>query len=105
MFFLARCPKRSKVDSGLREILTLGQGKIRSDCRAAEQGLYATNDPRLGSLQLVVIGKFQPKDNESPAIVKRVFDESHVKLFRLAEMPQLIDEIRRTGKDIVERQP
>jgi len=74
-------------------------------CKYAVEGqsLYANPDPRLGCLQLVVIGKFQPKDSASPAIVKRVLDESHAKLFRLAEMPQLIDEIRRTGKDIVDK--
>jgi hypothetical protein len=49
---------------------------------------------------LVVVGQFRPKDDVSPTLVRRVFNESHVKLYSSDEIPKLIDEIRRTGKDI-----
>jgi hypothetical protein len=71
-------------------------------CKYAVEGhsLYESPDPRLGPLQLVIVGKFRPKDQESPARVQRVFRDYRVKLFRTSDLPQLIDEIRTTGKDI-----
>jgi hypothetical protein len=71
-------------------------------CKYAVEGrsLYETPDPTLGDLQLVVVGKFRPKDQDSPTRVKRVFQDYGVKLFRTSDLPQLIDEIRTTGKDL-----
>ena len=70
-------------------------------CKYAVEGrsLYENPDPQLGLLQLVVVGKFRSKDQESPARVKRVLQDYRVTLFRTSELPQLIDEIRRTGKE------
>ena len=75
---------------------------ITTACKYAVEGrsLYENPDPQLGALQLVVVGKFRNKDTDSPVRVKRVFQDYGVKLFRMAELPQLIDEIRQTGKDI-----
>ena len=64
------------------------------------RSLYESPDPELGNLQLIVVGKFRPRDQESPARVKRVFQDYGVKLYRTSEIPQLIDEIRTTGKDL-----
>ena len=47
-----------------------------------------------------IIKFFGSKDDVSPTLVRRVFNESHVKLYSSEEIPKLIDEIRRTGKDI-----
>jgi hypothetical protein len=73
-------------------------------CKYAVEGrsLYENPDPKLGPLQLVVVGKFRPRDQESLAGVKRVFQDHRVKLFRTSEVSQLIEEIRTTGKDIEE---
>jgi hypothetical protein len=73
-------------------------------CKYAVEGrsLYDSPHPQLGPLQLVIVGRFRPKDQESPVRVKRVFEENGVKLFRTSEMPQLVEEIRTTGKDIEE---
>jgi hypothetical protein len=75
---------------------------VTTACKYAVEGrsLYENPDPELGELQLVVVGKFRPKDHDSPPRVKRVFQDYGVKLFRTSDLPQLIEEIRRTGKDI-----
>lgn len=77
---------------------------IITACKYAVEGrsLYENPDPKLGVLQLVVVGKFRSRDLESPTRVNRVFQDYGVKLFRTSELPLLIDEIRRTGKDIDE---
>jgi hypothetical protein len=73
-------------------------------CKYAVEGrsLYDNPDPKLGPLELVVVGKFRPKDHESPTRVQRVLQEYRVKLFRTSELPRLIEEIRTTGQDIEE---
>jgi hypothetical protein len=78
-----------------------GQSLITA-CKYAVEGksLYDNPDPNLGNLQLVVVGKFRPKDQESPMRVQRVFKDYGVKLYRTSEIPQLVDEIRQTGKVI-----
>jgi hypothetical protein len=75
---------------------------VTTACKYAVEGrsLFEHPDPQLGLLQLVVVGKFRPRDLESPARVKRVFEDFSVKLFRTSDLPQLLDEIRRTGKDV-----
>jgi hypothetical protein len=64
--------------------------------------IYDHPDPQLGKLQLIVVGEFRPKDLETPQRVNRVFQEYPVKLYRADELPNLVDEIRRTGK-VLER--
>ncbi len=75
---------------------------LRTAFKYAVEGrsLYEHPDKDFGKLQLIVVGQFRPEDKVSPALVRRIFDESHVKLFSTAEVPKLIDEIRQTGKDI-----
>ena len=75
---------------------------FRTACKYAIEGqsLYSHPDQKLGELQLVVVGQFRPKDDESRVLVRRVFADSHVKLFLSEDLPTLIDDIRRTGKDV-----
>jgi hypothetical protein len=71
-------------------------------CKHAVEGksLHDSPDPKLGPLQLIVVGKFRPNDHDTPVLVNRVFHDYGVKLFQVAELRKLIDEIRTTGKDI-----
>ena len=71
-------------------------------CKYAVEGrsLFQHADPQHGNRQLIVVGRFRQSDRESPARVRRVFKEHDVRLFKASELPMLVDEIRRTGKDI-----
>lgn len=75
---------------------------FRTACQYAVEGrsLFEHTHSKFGNLQLLVIGQFRPKDEESPKRVRRVFEESNVKIYSSQEIPKLIEEIRRTGKDI-----
>jgi hypothetical protein len=75
---------------------------VETACKYAVEGksLHDNPDPNLGNLQLIIVGKFRQGDQDAPAKVKRVFHEYDVKLYRTTELPQLIDEVRRTGKVI-----
>lgn len=79
---------------------------VATACKYAVEGrsLYFKPDPEpeLGQLQLVIVGHFRADDQEAPQAVRRVFQENNVKLFRDTELHTLVDEIRRTGKDINE---
>jgi len=55
----------------------------------------------LGELQLLLIGKFRDRDQDTYDVVKRTCDESNVRLFRSSEMYRLLDEIQREGKDLI----
>ena len=75
---------------------------VATACKYAVEGksLYENPDPKLGDLQLVIVGQFRHGDQESPGKVRHVFQDYGVKLYRISELPQLIDEVRRTGKVI-----
>jgi hypothetical protein len=75
---------------------------VTKACKFAVEGrsLHEHEDPRFGDLQLFVIGKFRPGDLDSPVRVRRVLEENQVRLYRADELAMLIDEIRRTGKDL-----
>jgi hypothetical protein len=77
---------------------------VLTACKYAVEGrsLYENPDPELGKLQLVLVGKFRPKDQVSPERVRRILRDYDVKLFRTSELPQLVEEIRTTGQDIAE---
>jgi hypothetical protein len=77
---------------------------VGTACKYAVEGrsLYGHTHPRWGNMQLVVVGQFRSKDRETPARVHRVLSDHSVKLFEMDDLPALIDEIRRTGKDISE---
>lgn len=64
------------------------------------QSLQKHRHPQYGDLQLIVVGKFKANDRDTPSRVGRVFEESGVKLYRNSQLRDLIDEIRRTGKDL-----
>lgn len=78
------------------------EGAFRTACRYAVEGksIYEHKDEELGEMQLVVVGQFRSRDEESPAVVRRVFQENAVKLFKFEDIPNLIDEIHRTGKEL-----
>jgi hypothetical protein len=71
-------------------------------CRYAVEGksLYENPDPCLGELQPIVLGKFGSKQPTSRAGVERILKEHHVRLFAVTEVDRLVDEIRRTAKDL-----
>lgn len=77
------------------------QAKIAA-CRYAVEGqsLYESPDPRLVKLQLVVFGKFGPKQSDSRSGVERILKEHHVRLFATTEIDRLVDEIRKSAKDL-----
>ncbi len=93
---------RFNLISPVRFEATNPEQSLSTACRYAVEGrsLHDSPDPKLGDLQLVIVGKFRSRDRESPRKVKHLFEDYGVKLFRTTELPQLIDEIRRTGKDI-----
>jgi hypothetical protein len=80
-------------------LMVWSRRKIQKGEVAVDGQVPIRRDETHGELQLVVIGKFRAKDQDSPTRVKRVFQDYSVKLFRTSELPQLIDEIRTTGKD------
>lgn len=71
-------------------------------CRYAVQGrsLYEHPDPEFGQMQLVVVGEFPPRADESKATVRRILGEGQVELFTAKELDRLIETIRTTGKDL-----
>jgi Protein of unknown function (DUF3037) len=77
------------------------QAKITA-CRYAVEGksLYENPDPHLGELQPIVVGKFGNKQPKSRTGVERILKEHHVRLFAATEVDRLVDEIRRTAKDL-----
>jgi hypothetical protein len=75
---------------------------IVTACKYAVEGrsISEHEDSRWGQMQLLIVGQFRAKDQETPGRVRRVFDDHGVKLLRMDDLSMLIDEIRRTGKDI-----
>jgi Protein of unknown function (DUF3037) len=80
---------------------------ITTACRYAVEGhsLYQHPDPELGDLQLVVLGEFPVGGSESKRVVRQILTEHSVQLYTRNELDRLIDEIRRTGKDLKEACP
>ena len=74
---------------------------FRTACKYCVEGrsLYENGHSDFGELQLVVLAKFRNDDHATIDTVRRVFDEGHVKLYKSTEVPKLLDEIRRHGKD------
>ncbi len=73
---------------------------ITRACRLAVEGrsLFEHPDESLGKLQLLVVGDFAPAQPETQAVVRDIFDENEVRLFSLANLPLLLEEIQTTGK-------
>lgn len=76
-------------------------------CRYAVEGesLYENPDPRLGPLQLILVGKFGSKQPESRSGVERILKAHHVRLYAATEVDRLVDEIKRTAKDLPDTDP
>jgi len=73
-------------------------------CRYAVEGgsLYENPDPHLGELQLILVGQFGSKQSESRPGVERILKEHHVRLYAITDLNSLVDEIKRTAKDLTE---
>jgi hypothetical protein len=75
---------------------------LNTACRYAVEGrsLYQHPDPKLGDLQLVVVGAFPSTQQESEAVVRKVLADNDVRLFPLSELDQLIAEIKETAEEV-----
>ena len=75
---------------------------ISSACRFAVEGrsLYHTADPKLGQLQLIVVGQFLSRKANNRMLVQRILAENEVKLIASTEIEHLIADIRDNGKEI-----
>jgi len=71
-------------------------------CRYAVEGesLYEHPDPRLGRLQLILVGKFGSQQSDNRSGVKRILEAHHVRLYSATEVDRLVDEIKLTAKDL-----
>jgi hypothetical protein len=80
---------------------------IPTACRYAVEGesLFKNPDVELGDLQLVVLGEFPSASAASKRVVKKILSEHSVQLYSTNELDRLIDEIRRTGKDLKDPRP
>ncbi len=80
---------------------------IPTACRYAVEGrsLYESPDAELGELQLVVVGQFPASAAEPKQVVARILAENKVRLYPASNLDRLIDEIRRTGKDLNGERP
>jgi Protein of unknown function (DUF3037) len=80
-------------------------GVINLACRHAVEGrsLYERPDERLGALQLWVVGDFPPGRQEAEEVARDILHDNQVRLFTVAELPELVEEIRATGKPVTER--
>ena len=78
------------------------QSIINQACQRAVVGrsLHEHPDALLGPLQLWIVGDFAPDQQEAKAVVQDILDENEVRLFTAADLPQLAEEIRTTGKPV-----
>ena len=69
-------------------------------CRFAVEGqsLQEATDPKYGDLKMIVVGQFLPKSSKTKSDVNRILREHQVKLYSEDNLPDLINEIRETGK-------
>jgi len=62
------------------------------------RALQSEPNSEYGGLKYRVLGRFQSNKDESIPVVRRVLRENDVQLYTEKDLPELIDEIRRTGK-------
>ncbi len=62
------------------------------------RALQSEPNREYGGLKYRVLGRFQSNKDESISVVRRVLRENDVQLYTEKDLPELIDEIRRTGK-------
>jgi len=78
-------------------------GGIRSAaCQLAVQGssLHREPDPKLGQLQLLIVGAFRKQAVEEEGVVRDILNETGVKLFTWQRIAELTHKIRTTGKPV-----
>lgn len=77
------------------------ENPVQTAYRYAVEGgsIYETEHEQFGKLKLIVVGSFRSKTDENRAIVKRVLERDHVKLYGTDEMDKLVQEIVTTGKN------
>ncbi len=75
---------------------------ISRACRLAVEGhsLYQHPDDTLGGMQLFVVSDFSVSQLQVQGIVREIFTENDVRLFSATDLPQLVHEIRTTGKPL-----
>jgi hypothetical protein len=75
---------------------------VNTACKYAVEGesLNETAHPELGPLQFCVIGHFKTNDRETRERVEAVLGRYNVKLYTTSRITSLVDEIKRTGKDL-----
>jgi hypothetical protein len=62
--------------------------------------LYREPDPRLGDLQLVVVGNFASNQRSAQEQVRRILEQGQVQLYASSEVDDLITDIRTHGKEL-----
>lgn len=61
------------------------------------KSLYDNPDTKLGELQMLVVGHFEPDAPDSIASAKRILDSHDVRLFQVSELSVLEKEIKKRG--------
>lgn len=79
-------------------------GATTAACRYAVEGesLYQDPDSNWGKLQLIVVGAFGSSERTCRPIVERILAGRHVILYTPRDVERLVDQIRRTARDIAE---
>jgi len=75
---------------------------LRKTYRWAVEGqlLYETPNPKLGKVQLSVVGQFGVDSESEMGGIKAIFDRHFVKLYTFDHLSSLFDDIRRSTKDL-----
>ena len=76
--------------------------RLRAACQLAVQGssLHREPDPKLGQLQLLIVGAFRKQAVEEEGVVRDILNETGVKLFTWQRIAELTHKIRTTGKPV-----
>ncbi len=75
---------------------------FRKACVQSMQGrfVHETTHEQFGEMRFNVIGRFASQEDESIPMVRDTLRENDVRLIVEKDLPELVDEIRRTGKEI-----
>jgi hypothetical protein len=83
------------------EFTQQSEARIKSAaCKTAMEGLslFRHGDPKLGSLQLVVVAQFVDTQPDTASLVKNIFSEGSVEMFTPDNLDDLRQEIIKNGK-------
>jgi hypothetical protein len=77
---------------------------VTTACRYAVEGksLHEHADPEFGAMQLIVVGDFRSKRDDTQRDVSRILNAHEVRLLPAWRLADLIHEILTTGKDLPE---